>query len=161
MKNGQWRLSVGEGLVILLTLLVVGGLSWSGLENSWRMRRDIGRKVDLGEISRSIEAYVRLHDRYPPSTEDDLISGCGLQSDQRCLWGARWFDEAYVYLEVLPEDERAEEGWLNYGYRANEGRSCFYLWAFLERKVDEDILPSHQRCPGDWEENQFVACQCQ
>ena len=162
MKKNRLRLTRAEGLVVLVTLVVVGGLLWFNLERSWKMQRDLRRKVNLGEIMGAIGVYAGLNDGYPISSGDFVMLACGLEGSDPCLWGQKWGDGRYVYMELMPRDERAltDLDWPDYGYRLSEDGECFEIWAFFERSDDPDVAPSHERCPGDWNENQFVGCQC-
>jgi hypothetical protein len=149
-----------ERLVVILTLLVVILLSWWNLEKGMRLQRDLSRKADLERISQGLALYWQVYQVFPEAGPKGEVLACGPEGKLACAFKQKWEDANGVYLDSFPADPRFSPrfNWSNYGYRVDSQEGRFWLWAFLERASDEDIIPSQERCPGSWEENQYLIC---
>lgn len=161
MKKKKWLVfTPPEVGVIVFTLLIAVWLSWSNLERGWQLQRDINRKSDLGILSRALSNYYQIYEVFPRHSENFEVMGCGPEASMVCLGGHRWEDGAYIYLDSFPVESLPLSGrdWPSYGYRTNQAQNSFWLWAFLEREKDIELVSSQENCPGSWAKNQYVIC---
>jgi len=99
--------------------------------------RDARRKSDLSQIQKALETYYNDIGQYPESSSDWKI-----KSDTNTA--LNWGSSGWQYIGTLPKDP---SGSLNYVYYSPAGRQSYYLYANLERGVNDP-----QAC------NQGAAC---
>jgi len=121
-------------LEILVVMVIIGILAAIGLGNfqsSQIKARDVQRKSDLGQISKTLEVYYNDKGEYPLGN-GGVIMGCGAAA--ACTWGEIWQDDKdTIYMVALPADPRSN----NY-YYLSDG-TYFKIYALLENTWDKDI----------------------
>ncbi|HUW21742.1 MAG TPA: hypothetical protein VMW41_03650 [Candidatus Bathyarchaeia archaeon] len=155
------RLTRSEIVTIILTLIMVTAVSWFNLEKSRRLQRDLSRKTDLDRIIKAMGYYYQVYNSYPASSDNYKISACGSEGKSECIANQKWEDGEVIYLDYLPVDPKTfiDSRWPDYGYRAEATGSSFWLWAYLENGEDSDIISAQEKCPGNWQKNQYVVCK--
>ena len=159
MKKSKIRPT--EWLTMFLALFLVAGLTLSNLRKSQRTQRDLNRLGDIESIRTALHVYYKKHDRFPAATPDGRILACGWQGEAICEWGVVWEDERFIYTEKLPIDGLAVRGenWPPYFYEQRADGREYILMATIENNSQPEINDSHERCPGDWRENQYLECR--
>jgi prepilin-type N-terminal cleavage/methylation domain-containing protein len=141
-----------ELLVVMGILVILSTVGLASFRSSQIKGRDTKRKNDLSQIQRGLELYCNDRGRYPLSSVDGEIIGCGLDPDspEICSWDSPWElgfgDEKTVYLKALPVDPQQP-----YCYLSTTGVS-YQLYAKLENEKDSGCLqtgcPLVRNCGG-------------
>ncbi|MCJ7827706.1 hypothetical protein MUP65_00980 [Patescibacteria group bacterium] len=160
MVKTKQKIALVEIGVILVALALVVVLSLVNLEESRQTQRDLNRFSDLKAIAGALEVYYAKHHLYPP-TNEGRIWACGQQGTEVCQWGEVWEDEKYIYTQTLPIDGLVvrKEDWPGYWYRSTKDGQGFIVSAFLETPSVKELVDSHQRCPGEWKQNEYLVCR--
>lgn len=131
MKN---KISFLEILIIVISVLVLVGVTVSQFKLAAARSRDIDRKNSLNELGQTIKLYYADYGVLP---DVKLINS---------LWGKEWKDGDYIYLNKLPQENRVGK---KYCYLVeNEGKN-FSLLADLENKFDDECQDDKWFCGGD------------
>lgn len=97
--------------------------------------RDARRKNDLAQVGKAVELYYNDHGRYPLSSGNGTVSGCGSDSEQPCAWGSSFEDEhGTLYMDTLP---RERTNGMSYVY-VSDG-IAYQLFARLENLNDPTL----------------------
>lgn len=130
MKN---KIKFGEIIIILVSVAILGGITYNQFGLARAKSRDIDRKSSLNELGQTIRLYYADYGVLP---NEKLINS---------LWGKEWRDGDYVYLKKLPKENNLGK---NYCYLIeNEGKN-FSLLADLENKYDDECQKDKWVC-GD------------
>ncbi len=143
-------------IAVLATIMASTGLLSARLRG-----RDTQRKSDLGQIARSLEAYINDYGTYPASNAGDIV-GCGA-GPSACTWGSEFRDaQGTLYMSRLPQDRSTPNS--VYYYQASSDGSSWQLFARLENDADdvldldndgdydtddENLLPAYADCGTD------------
>lgn len=119
------------GILIAMGLRVFGGVQ--------EKARDNRRKQDLQSISKALEMYYNDFGRYPLSSVDGFILGCGEQAQQGCLWSGpfRNSSNGTLYMGEIPQDPSAGA---RYFYQSVDNGLGYYLFAHLENEEDPRVV---------------------
>ena len=127
------KITIGEIIIILISVLILTGITYKQFELAKAKSRDDRRKGNLNELGQTIRLYYADYGVLP---EEKLINS---------LWGKEWKDGDYVYLKSIPEDNNFGKG---YCYMIeNEGKN-FSLLADLENKSDIECQKDKWSCGG-------------
>lgn len=94
--------------------------------------RDAGRKNDLSQIQKALEAYYSDYKSYPNSSASyQIVLSNGAVVD----WGKAWPSPYNVYMTTLPKDPSAGQKYI-YVAKGNLPQS-YKLYASLERGAND------------------------
>lgn len=131
IMNGFTRL---ELVFVLVILSVLSWITYGQFDLAWKKSRDIQRKSDLHEISKSIRSYFSDYGKLP---EEELINS---------LWGKPWVDGDYIYMTDIPKEKSLVK---EYCYKKGETDNDFWLMADLENRRDVDCKNDLFECRGN------------
>lgn len=141
MKNLQKRsISRPHGFTLIelmIVMVIIGILTLIGasaFRTAAAKGRDAKRKGDVKGIATAVESYYSDKGKYPDSTDDGKIVGCGTPA-VACDWGAKFTDGKTVYMVALPKDPTLGR---QYYYRVT-GESSYQLYARLEDTNDATV----------------------
>jgi type II secretion system protein G len=126
-----------EMTVVLAIMGILASAAVGAYLASQKKGRDAGRKSDLAQLERALEAYTSDHGLYPAAI-GSRIASCGAPNyDGACGWGAEFRDKnGTVYMKQLPRDPAAQQ---IYVYLASTDRKKYQLFALLENQNDPSI----------------------
>jgi len=124
---------IKEILIVVVVLLVLGGITFSQFRLAEARSRDIGRKIDLHEISKVIRLYYKDYKKLP---DESLVNS---------LWGKEWVDGNYVYMKSVPSEKWGKN---EFCYGIVEENKSFALLADLEDESDVDCKNKGFDCGG-------------
>ena len=130
----DWRRN--EGVFVAVVLAVILAVSMFQLRVGEMKTRDAQRKADVELVSRALERYFGDYGEYPREHEGK-IKFCGDKGLAACEWGeGKMVDvDNVVYLQRVPQDPLASEGW-RYVYETDGGG--FKIYVGLEYGRDKD-----------------------
>jgi len=139
----------GFTLIELLIVIAIIGILAAGVITlvnpvaQFQKARDAGRKNDLSQIKRALEAYYQDIGKYPPTTSTASLpnySIIGLDGNP-VSWGNSWTP----YMSILPKDPSSPSK--NYVYNAGADGQSYYLYASLDREANNlSNLPANASC---------------
>lgn len=127
------KITIGEIIIIFISVLVLGGITYKQFGLARAKSRDDRRKGGLNELGQVIRLYYADYGVLP---EEKLINS---------LWGKEWKDGDYVYLKFVPEDFSLGKG---YCYMVEDEGKNFSLLADLENKSDIECQKDKWQCGG-------------
>ena len=130
MKN---KIKFGEIIIILVSVAILGGITYNQFGLARAKSRDIDRKSSLNELGQTIRLYYADYGVLP---NEKLINS---------LWGKEWKDGDYMYLKKLPQENKLNK---KYCYLVEEGGKNFSLLADLENKSDTECQRDKWVCGG-------------
>lgn len=122
-----------EILIVMVCLSVLGVITFSQFGLAEARSRDVGRKNDLHEVSKTIRLYYKDYKKLP---ETELINS---------LWGKEWMDGDYVYMKKVPSESGDQN---QFCYEIIDDGKQFALLADLEDKNDVDCKNKNFVCNG-------------
>jgi len=128
MKN---KINIKEILIIVISVLILGSITYKQFELARAKTRDVDRKASLNDLGQIIRLYYADYGFLP---EEKLINS---------LWGKEWRDGDYVYQKKLPQENTLDK---NYCYMVESGGKNFSLLADLENKHDSECQKDKWRC---------------
>lgn len=130
MKN---KITIGEIIIILISVLILVGITYKQFDLAKAKSRDDRRKGNLNELGQVIRLYYADYGVLP---EEKLINS---------LWGKEWKDGDYVYLKSVPDEISLGKG---YCYVVENEGKYFSLFADLENKSDVECQKDKWQCGG-------------
>lgn len=131
MKN---KINFWEILIILVSVVVLGEITFKQFELAGAKSRDVDRKSSLNELGQAIRLYYADYGVLP---DEKLINS---------LWGKEWHDGDYVYLKKLPQENKLDK---KYCYLIENAGKNFSLLADLENKFDNECQADKWSCGGE------------
>ncbi|OGY07212.1 MAG: hypothetical protein A3D24_00175 [Candidatus Blackburnbacteria bacterium RIFCSPHIGHO2_02_FULL_39_13] len=133
----DFKMTKIESRVVIVTLLVIGLLSFFNLRNAEVLARDIQRKNDLKHVATALGEFFKKYGEYPQALDGKMVA-CGTPPDLKpCRWAA---DKIEGIMDLIPQDPLASSKEYSYLYFSNSRE--FQLFAHLERKQDEEYNES-------------------
>lgn len=130
MKN---KISLLEILIITVSVLILGWITFEQFQLARAKSRDIDRKNSLNELGQTIKLYYADYGILP---NEKIING---------LWGKEWKDGDYIYLKKLPQENNLNK---KYCYLVESDGKSFSLLADLENKYDSECQKDKWQCGG-------------
>lgn len=131
---------------LLIVMVIIGILATIGIgsfQSSQIKGRDAGRKSDLQQIGKSLEAYYNDKGQYPLGVAGDIY-GCA--DETACTWGEEFKDEnETIYMVNLPTDSRSGRRY----YYESDG-TYFQLYTRLENDLDRDLARDDEGNPKEY-----------
>ena len=146
IKNG---FTLIELLVVVSLIGVLATLVLANLNAARERGRDAQRKSDIRNIQTALRLYYNDYGKYPTSSTNAEISGCGVVGTGVCTWGESEFSAAgSVYMNELPSDPLPNV-FYQYVYVDPDN---YTLEACLENKSDEKGVdkPGASWCPTNY-----------
>lgn len=130
-------------MAIMAILTVLGIRSFGSIQIK---SRDSHRKQDMQSISKALELYYNDFKRYPYSSSNGEIEGCGVGALQACPWGYAWQNTTNqtLYMSELPVDLGGNQ----YFYLADAEGKSFSLFTYLENTEDSDVVTNLEGEPA-------------
>lgn len=134
-KNAFTLLELLVVMAIMAILTVLGIRTFGSIQIK---SRDSHRKQDMQNISKALELYYNDFKRYPYSSSNGEIEGCGVGALQACPWGNVWQNTSNqtLYMSELPVDVGGNQ----YFYLSDAEGKSFSLFTYLENTEDSDAV---------------------
>lgn len=127
------KIKIGEILIILIAITVLGVITYNQFELARAKSRDIDKKNSLNEFGQKIRLYYADYGVLP---DEKLINS---------LWGKEWRDGDYVYQNKIPKENQLDK---EYCYLIENDGKNFSLMADLENKSDVECQKDKWQCGG-------------
>ncbi len=139
-------LTLVELIVVMLLLAALATTGLGSYLRSLQRARDSQRKADLAQVQRALEAYFNDRGKYPSSSSDGKIMGCGSAGTSVCDWGSYFgiSETQPTYMQKLPVDPKTASG-QTYVYQSSGGVD-YRLYAKLENEDDPQIISTTVSC---------------
>ena len=129
------ELTLVIAIIGILVTMVVGSFM-----ASIRKSRDLERKANLNQISKSLEMFYADRGRYPAKGLNGTISACDdYAAPNDCTPNAKWSvmngAQEILYMALLPTDPRSGR----YYYDTDANGTYYQLYANLENQDDSDV----------------------
>ncbi len=130
MKNKN---KVIELLIIFVVLGILGKITYNQFALAAAKSRDADRMSSLHELSKAVRLYYKDYGKLP---DEKLINS---------LWGKMWKDGDYVYLKVMPNENKLSK---NFCYQNGVDGQSFLFYADLENRGNPDCKKDQWECNG-------------
>jgi Tfp pilus assembly protein PilE len=122
-----------ELLIIFIVLGILGKITYNQFALAAAKSRDADRMSSLHELSKAVRLYYKDYGKLP---DEKLINS---------LWGKMWKDGDYVYLQVMPNENKLSK---NFCYQNGADGSNFLFFADLENTDNLDCKKDQWECNG-------------
>lgn len=131
-----------EILVAMAIMGILASVGYAAYAVSLEKSRDAGRKSDLSQIARALEAYNNDYGVYPRACTGGVVGGCN-DGDDACAWGEAFETTDKIYMKQLPVDPKNE--W-TYIYLTSTDQRSYQLYTRLENERDPNWIEYTQSC---------------
>lgn len=125
--------NLGEVLIVIIVVFALGWITWNQFELAQKKAHDVDKKANLHELSKVVKRYYADYQKLP---SEELINS---------LWGKKWIDGNYVYMEKIPQEEHVDK---QFCYKTYDDGVTFGLLAELENRKDEACKDNSFECGG-------------
>ncbi len=138
IKSNQKAFTLLELLVVMAIMAILTVIGIRAFGTVQQKSRDSHRKQGMQSINKALELYYNDYKRYPYSSLDGKIEGCGAGALQACSWGDVWQNTSNqtLYMSELPVDLGGNQ----YFYIADSQGRSFSLFTYLENTEDSNVV---------------------
>jgi prepilin-type N-terminal cleavage/methylation domain-containing protein len=138
IKSKEKAFTLLELLVVMAIMAILTVIGIRSFGTVQQKSRDSHRKQDMQNISKALELYYNDYKRYPYSSLDGKIEGCGVGALQTCEWGDVWQNSSNqtLYMSELPVDLGGNQ----YFYLADSQGRSFSIFTYLENTEDDNVV---------------------
>jgi type II secretion system protein G len=131
-----------ELLIVIAIMMILVTITVSQFQTAKKKASDVARKADLNGVSKALQMYFADYGIFPAANAGKIDVG-----DGPIDWGDEFSDKGYVYMKVLPKENKI--GATPYCYKTDLGKKKYALLAQLENSVDSECGGHAYSCAGE------------
>lgn len=133
MKKG---FTLVELLIVVSIIGILASITVAQFQTAKKKASDVARKSDLNGVSKALQMYFADYGVFPAANSAGkiVIGGAAIN------WGAEFDDGGYIYMKVLPKENKT--GMPPYFYKTDATQKKYALFAMLENTTDSECKMS-------------------
>lgn len=134
MKVGMIKkgFTLVELLVVIAIISILTVITVSQFQTAKRKANDVQRKADLSSLSKALQMYYTDYEKFPAAENGEIK----VNATSMAFWGGTFDDAGYVYMKVMPKENKT--GFPEFCYAVDANLKKFALYAMLENTADSD-----------------------